>query len=340
MAKQWNKTVIGVFVLSGIALLILSVILLGGGRFFGEKHRFVLFFEGSIRGLAAGAPVVLQGVQVGSVERIFLQEDPNTQALRIAVIISLAPDQIDTGGVKLGDLEEAVQNLIAKGLKGQLTIQSLVTGQLIIELDFFPDLPTRLVGSDLPHMEIPTIPSSLEQIARTIEKIPVQQLFEKLVAAVDGIERTINAPEIKEALKAIQLTAQGTERLVTRADGVVAGADRMLEKLDRQVGALGASLKTASDNAGRLLDNIDAQVGPLGLEARKTLDATRQLLANAQSTVDGVDGFVGQRSELRQRLNRSLEEISAAARALRALSDLLERHPEVLLRGKSGLERR
>ncbi|MGB8720507.1 MAG: MlaD family protein [Desulfobacterales bacterium] len=340
MAKQWNKTVIGVFVLSGIALLILSVILLGGGRFFGEKHRFVLFFEGSIRGLAAGAPVVLQGVQVGSVERIFLQEDPNTQALRIPVIISLVPDQIDTGGVKLGDLEEAVQNLIAKGLKGQLTIQSLVTGQLIIELDFFPDLPTRLVGSDLPHMEIPTIPSSLEQIARTIEKIPVQQLFEKLVAAVDGIERTINAPEIKEALKAIQLTAQGTERLVTRADGVVAGADRMLEKLDRQVGALGASLKTASENAGRLLDNIDAQVGPLGLEARKTLDATRQLLANAQSTVDGVDGFVGQRSELRQRLNRSLEEITAAARALRALSDLLERHPEVLLRGKSGLERR
>ncbi len=340
MAKQWNKTVIGVFVLSGIALLILSVILLGGGRFFGEKHRFVLFFEGSIRGLAAGAPVVLQGVQVGSVERIFLQEDPNTQALRIPVIISLVPDQIDTGGVKLGDLEEAVQNLIAKGLKGQLTIQSLVTGQLIIELDFFPDLPTRLVGSDLPHMEIPTIPSSLEQIARTIEKIPVQQLFEKLVAAVDGIERTINAPEIKEALQAIQLTAQGTERLVTRADGVVAGADRMLEKLDRQVGALGASLKTASDNAGRLLDNIDAQVGPLGLEARKTLDASRQLLENAQSMVDGVDGFVGQRSELRHRLNRSLEEISAAARALRALSDLLERHPEVLLRGKSGLERR
>lgn len=340
MAKQWNKTVIGVFVLSGIALLILSVILFGGGRFFGEKHRFVLFFQGSIRGLAAGAPVVLQGVQVGSVERIFLQEDPNTQALRIPVIISLVPDQIDTGGVKLGDLEEAVQNLIAKGLKGQLTIQSLVTGQLIIELDFFPDLPTRLVGSDLPYMEIPTIPSSLEQIARTIEKIPVQQLFEKLVAAVDGIERTINAPEIKEALKAIQLTAQGTERLVTRADGVVAGADRMLEKLDRQVGALGASLKTASENAGRLLDNIDAQVGPLGLEARKTLDATRQLLANAQSTVDGVDGFVGQRSELRQRLNRSLEEITAAARALRALSDLLERHPEVLLRGKSGLERR
>lgn len=340
MAKQWNKTVIGVFVLSGIALLILSVILLGGGRFFGEKHRFVLFFQGSIRGLAAGAPVVLQGVQVGSVERIFLQEDPNTQALRIPVIISLVPDQIDTGDVLLGDLEEAVQNLIAKGLKGQLTIQSLVTGQLIIELDFFPDLPTRLVGSDLPYMEIPTIPSSLEQIARTIEKIPVQQLFEKLVAAVDGIERTINAPEIKEALKAIQLTAQGTERLVTRADGVVAGADRMLEKLDRQVGALGASLKTASENAGRLLDNIDAQVGPLGLEARKTLDATRQLLENAQSTVDGVDGFVGQRSELRHRLNRSLEEITAAARALRALSDLLERHPEVLLRGKSGLERR
>jgi paraquat-inducible protein B len=103
---------------------------------------------------------------------------------------------------------------------------------------------------------------------------------------------------------------------------------------------LGADLKTVTDNAGRLLQHIDEQVAPLGQEARQTLDATRRLLAEAQNTVAGVDGFVGERSELRQRLNRSLEEISAAARALRSLSDLLERHPEVLLRGKSGLERR
>jgi paraquat-inducible protein B len=340
MAKQWNKTVIGAFVMSGIVLLIVSVILFGGGRFFGEKHRFVLFFQGSIRGLTAGAPVVLQGVQVGSVERIFLQEDPNTQALRIPVIISLVPDQIDTGDVLLGDLEEAVQNLITKGLKGQLTIQSLVTGQLIIELDFFPDLPTRLVGSDMPYMEIPTIPSSLEQIAKTLEKIPVQQLFEKLIEAVAGIESTINSPETKEALQALQQTALGAERLVSGVDAVVAGAGRTLQSLERQVGELGANLKTVTDNAGRLLDNIDAQVGPLGLEARKTLDATRQLLENAQGAVAGVDGFVGERSELRHRLNRSLEEITAAARALRALSELLERHPEALLRGRSGLERR
>jgi paraquat-inducible protein B len=95
-----------------------------------------------------------------------------------------------------------------------------------------------------------------------------------------------------------------------------------------------------TDDAGRLLQHIDAQVAPLGEEARQTLDASRRLLAEAQNTVAGVDGFVGERSELRQRLNRSLEEISAAARALRSLSDLLERHPEVLLRGKSGLERR
>ena len=340
MAKQWNKTVIGVFVMSAIVLLIVSVVLLGGGRFFGERQRFVLFFQGSIRGLVAGAPVVLQGVQVGSVDRIFLQEDPSTQALRIPVIISLVPDQIDTGGVTIGNLEESIQNMIARGLKGQLTIQSLVTGQLIIELDFFPDLPTRLVGSDLPYPEIPTIPSSLEQIARTLEKIPVQQLFEKLIDAVAGIERTINSPETKKALQALQQTAHGAERLVTGVDEVVAGTNRMVQNIDRQVGALSANLKTVTDNAGRVLQHIDEQVAPLGQEVRQTLDATRRLLAEAQNTVAGVDGFVGQRSELRQRLNRSLEEITAAARALRSLSDLLERHPEALLRGKSALERR
>ncbi|MCG6907267.1 MAG: MlaD family protein [Desulfobacteraceae bacterium] len=340
MAKQWNKTVIGAFVMSGIVLLIVSVILFGGGRFFVERHRFVLFFQGSIRGLAAGAPVVLQGVQVGSVERIFLQEDPESGSLRIPVIISLVPDQIDTGGVAIDDLDESIQNMIARGLKGQLMIQSLVTGQLVIELDFYPDLPVRLVGSDLPYPEIPTIPSSLEQIAKTLEKIPVQQLFEKLIGAIEGIERNINSPETQKALKALQQTALGAERLVNSADAVVAEAGHTLQNLDQQVGALGANLKTVTESAGRLLQQIDAQVAPLGQEARQTLDATRRLLAEAQNTVAGVDGFVGERSELRQRLNRSLEEISAAARALRSLSDLLERHPEVLLRGKRGLERR
>jgi paraquat-inducible protein B len=340
MAKQWSKTVIGVFVMSGILLLVVSVILFGGGRFLVEKHRFVLFFQGSIKGLKAGAPVVLQGVEVGSVERIFLQEDPVTQSLRIPVIISLVPDQIATGGVEIGDLEEGVQKLIAKGLKGRLTLQSLVTGQLMIELDFYPNLPTRLVGSDLPYMEIPTTPSSLEQIAKSIEKIPVEKLFEKLITIINGVEKVIHAPELKEALRAISLAATGAQRLVASADGVVADAGRMIQNIDRQLAPLGASLKTAADNAGRMLQHIDEQVDPLSLEARKTLDATRQLLGNAQNSLAGVDGFVGERSELRFRLNRTLEEITAAARSLRVLSDYLERHPEALLKGKGGSERR
>ena len=340
MAKQWSKTVIGVFVMSGILLLIVSVILFGGGHFFTEKYRFVLFFKGSIRGLKTGAPVVLQGVEVGSVERIFLQEDPTTQSLPIPVIISLVPDQIATGGEQLGDLDEGIKSLIAKGLKGQLTLQSLVTGQLMIELDFYPDMPVRLVGSDLPYTEIPTIPSSLEQLAKTFEKIPVEKLFEKLVSAADGIERTINAPELKEGLQAVSQAAKGADRLVARADGVVAEAGRLIQNLDRQLTPLGASLKTAADNAAKLLQHLDEQVDPIGREARETLDATRQLLVKAQSSLDGVDDFVGQRSELRYRLNRTLEEITAAARALRELGDYLERHPEALLRGKSGPERR
>ena len=68
MAKQANKTMIGLFVVGAIVLLVAAIVLLGSGRYFKKTHRYVAFFEGSVKGLAVGAPVMFRGVRIGKVE--------------------------------------------------------------------------------------------------------------------------------------------------------------------------------------------------------------------------------------------------------------------------------
>ena len=60
MAKQANKTMIGLFVVGAIVLLVAAIVLLGSGRFLKETHRYVAFFDGSVKGLAVGAPVMIR----------------------------------------------------------------------------------------------------------------------------------------------------------------------------------------------------------------------------------------------------------------------------------------
>jgi len=146
MAKQISKTVIGGFVVSSILLLVAAVMIFGSGKFLSKTYEFVLFFESSIKGLKVGAPVVFRGVEIGSVEKISIRPDSSgKREAVIPVIVSLDPDMIEFEGKV--DLHEVMPGIIKQGFKARLTMASVVTGQLLIELDFLTDKPIRLIGS-------------------------------------------------------------------------------------------------------------------------------------------------------------------------------------------------
>ena len=67
MSKQASKTLIGGFVVGALALVVVAVLIFGGGKFFSEKSKYVLYFESSVNGLSVGAPVILKGIRTGSV---------------------------------------------------------------------------------------------------------------------------------------------------------------------------------------------------------------------------------------------------------------------------------
>ncbi len=159
MSKQTSKTAIGAFVIGAIALTVGAVIVFGGGKFFTKTIPCVFYFNGSVQGLSVGSPVTFKGVQIGEVKEINLTFNPDEMELEIPVQAVLYPDtiQIKTGQRRIENLKQAID----AGLRAQLQTQSLITGQLMIALDFYPDEPARYMG-DGSVIEIPTVPTVIE----------------------------------------------------------------------------------------------------------------------------------------------------------------------------------
>ena len=329
MSKPANKTLLGIFVLGAIALLVIAIVVLGSGKFFRKTDKAVCFFEGSVGGLDVGAPVVFNGVRIGEVTGVVLRYDTRDLTATIPVYIEIDPQRMKTVGPRPTNFGENLKLLIHHGLRARLELESIVTGKLQVSLGFYPDRPVKLVGADQRYPEIPTIPSTIQEITKKIEKLPLEQIFKDIGSAADGINRLVNSPEINKTLRSVSVAADEAKDLIG--------------KLDARIDPLVLNVEAAVKDARMLLQNIDRQVEPLGPSIQrasdgidKTLKSAEAALNSAQKAIDGVEGTISEDSPLVYQLNKTLEEVSNLARSIRHLADYLERHPESVLRGKEG----
>jgi len=195
-----NPKLIGAFVIGAVALLVIGVLLLGGSKLLTERRTFVAYFEGSVKGLTVGAPVEFQGVPVGAVTDIQLQFLTAEMEFRIPVFIQIEPGRMTEVGRQVDVKGQLLKPLIERGLRAQLEMQSIVTGQLIVQLGFYPDTPIRLVG-DGKVPEIPTLPTTMQQVTQNvthalaeIRQLPIAQLIGQHVHSVEGLIPSFTAP--------------------------------------------------------------------------------------------------------------------------------------------------
>lgn len=321
MKEKLNKTLIGAFVIGAIILAVAGIILLGSGELFSQRPRYVMYFEGSVKGLYEGAPVVFRGVRIGSVKNISLHFDPDAASVRIPVLAELDPQTI-TGAQSRSAQQRYFRQLIDKGLKAQLQMQNVLTGQLVIALDFYPDKPVRLVDTESRYPEIPTIPSSLEQLTRAIENLPLNELATKLISAVEGIEEAATSPELKETVSSLNLT--------------LADMRSLIRDVDSQVEPLSGELKAALADTRQLVKSIDERMTAMQAEIERTARATESAMSQAEQTFGTIGDVTGGDSSVVYQLSETLREISAAAESVRNLADYLERHPEAIVHGRGG----
>ena len=309
MAKQANRTMIGIFVVAAVLLLAASLVVFGSGKFFRKTVSCVLYFDESVRGLNVGAPVLFRGVQIGSVTEVALQVDPAKLETQIPIVIEFEPMkfQLQEKDRQLTrDPRKNLSLLIERGLRAQLTMQSFITGQLLIEIDFHPGTPVVFKSRNRDRIEIPTIPSTTARIARTFDKLDLEGLQKSLEATLAGIERFVNSPEMTATLKSLQDLLQDTGKLIRRAD--------------RQVDPLANEVRGSLKDIGKLARNADAKLGSMESGMDRTLASARSVLA--------AD------APLMVELETTLKELAAMSRSLRLLADQLEQQPESLVRGK------
>ncbi|MDW7711728.1 MAG: MlaD family protein [Deferrisomatales bacterium] len=370
MSRQASPAVIGGFVLGAVVLIVAAIVWFGGGRLLSHRHQAVLFFPGSVRGLSVGAPVLAGGVKVGEVVDVRLQMDVVDVSVRAPVIIEIDPRKMElVRGSR--DFRADLRRWVEGGVRGQLAIQSFVTGQLMVMLELHPGTPVELVGA-LPELpEIPTIPTPLEELSRRIGDLPLAEIVEGISSSLDGISNTVNSPQIaatiaeaQESLEEIKTLArdvrEGLLPLMAKADRTLDEAKTLVRNLDARASSLStsaeesladartlvrrvdgrvdpvlAAVEGAAGGAGRLFRNFDEGLGPVLESLREAGAAATAALVRAEGALGALEGAAGGDSPLGYQISGALREVSGAARSLRTLTDVLDQHPDALLRGKT-----
>ena len=201
--------------------------------------KYVMHFKGSVRGLAEGAPVQLRGIPIGRVTDINLELNKKTAEISVPVIVELEPDRITSINEepKVSD-KDVMTQLINKGLRAQLQMGSLVTGQLLIDLDFHPE--SKIASHDKHHsdyLEFPTTASSVEEFTHSAQtimdklaKLPLDKLTEEMNKTLASLQDTsIAATGMLKTANGTLATAKDT---LGNASGTMKSAQLVLGNLE------------------------------------------------------------------------------------------------------------
>jgi paraquat-inducible protein B len=328
MSKQASETLIGAFVLGALGLVVAGVVVFGSSKFFRKVNKDVMFFEGSVKGLQIGAPIVFRGVQIGHVTDIVLRVNAKDLTAFVPVYAEIYPQRIVPIEEKLSYDEQYLQALIEKGLRAQLQLQSFVTGQLIVNLDFYPNTPVRLVGLEKKYHEIPTIPSSMEQLTKRLEELPLKEIADRLNETLAGIDKLVNSPDLQASIGSLN-------QMLKDSDALVKNLNSEIRPLVSDIRGTTGAARAAFTQAEKTLRFDEGAPGQIASSIKQTLSAAQDTLKKTNTAVENINVIALQNTNLGYEIGRALEQIAELSRSLRVLADYLEQHPEALMTGKS-----
>lgn len=177
-----------------------------------ERRRWVTHFDSSVRGLTIGAPVELRGIPVGRVVDFQVEYDEASNDLSIPVTIEVEPQRMDIfeEEMTVEERRARTEDFISDGLRAQLQTGNLVTGQLLVALDLFPDAPPATIDWSSDPPEFPTVPST------------AKQLVENVTAVADrlaGIPFEDIGTDVSQAVKRLDATLKEAQALLARLKG-------------------------------------------------------------------------------------------------------------------------
>jgi len=332
MNNQPNPALIGSFIVGALLLLMTSVFIFSSESWFSKNQQFIVVFTESINGLNVGAPIKLYGVQIGHVTEINVERDLQQNLTLIPVVFEVDQQKIshyiDTKRQNWSHTE--VDTLINSGLRMQLQLGSLVTGQLFIEALFLPETEIKLNGHTTRFKEIPSIPSNSNEIQvalRTVlegtKSIDIAGLFTNLQKTLANIEQLTGSAQTKSTL--------------TTLNNNMLDLQQILSTVKKDLGPLSQNLNQTITHADQFIVSLDNNTQPILKDGQKIISTGKNTLESINSTLDDVKSLVNDNSPLNQSLQSALNQLTRAARSTKNMMNYIERNPDALLFGKDAV---
>jgi len=272
---------------------------------FGRRLFMVSYFEGSVAGLEVGADVTLHGLKIGEVTDVGLVYDTKRDEIVVPVHYVVEGDRV-AGVAALPSLPlgTGAAEMVKRGFRATLQAPSLISGGKIVAIDMVPDAPPAELRREGEEFVMPTAPGAgFESLTRAageimakINNIDFAAIGHSIAGASKGLDQTINGPQLQKTLASLEATMKDIQDFSHKLDVDSAPA---LAKLPQ------------------IADNLD------------------QALAKVNRLAGSLNAGYGEDSRFSRELDRLLPQINDMARSFRALADLLSRHPEALIQGRT-----
>ena len=219
---------------------------------------YILYFDESLRGLQPGSIVDFRGVEIGEVTALHVEYDKTQDKFLFPVLINVYPERIKSRYLgktqqPYEDTRELVAHMINQGFRAQLRPSNLLTGQLYIALDFFPDAEKVKPQPLATPMPLPTVQGNIAQlqnvltnVAKKLEQLPLDKIGRDTDKLLITAERTMEntnqlvsklnsdlAPEAKLALTQMRNTFEQTEQSIGPGSGLQTDLHTTLTSLSR-----------------------------------------------------------------------------------------------------------
>jgi paraquat-inducible protein B len=269
-----------------------------------RKIPAISYFSSSVSGLAPGAAVTVHGLKVGEVTDVRLTYDAAKDAVLAPVRYEIEPERVVGVGKRVFKTDaESVQALLKQGLRASLQSANLITGQQNVALDFVTDAPTAEVSMDGPDYVVPAtegsgfagLTASATELLNKVNTMPFDQIGKNLDGILKSVNDVTQTPQMKKAL--------------TELAAMIASAQSMVQ-------------------------NLNSGLSPAAKQLPELTSGLQKTLTNANKLLLSLDSGYGDNTKFNRDMDRLLAQANDALRSIRALSDLLARHPEALIKGR------
>lgn len=260
-------------------------------RSYRVKLHYLMYFDQNVRGLSIGAPVEIRGLQIGEVVDVKLEVNVGDVTARVAVLAVIEPERIDTviengtaiksdsGSLSSLAAQESVLYLIENGLRAQLKNANLLTGQLYVDFDFYPDAEPVVTTKKGGYQVMPTLPAPFGQVAqqvsnilKQIEKMPLKEIAQDLHKSIKAIHGTLKAaeqvaggvneeilPALKIAVEDFQSTMDGIDKTFGQGSAMDHNTRSVMSEMTATIRSLRTLIDYVENNPQSLIFGKEAE---------------------------------------------------------------------------------